>query len=191
MRFLFSAMLLLCTSCIHIGSDPQPMHYYLLDSITETKDRYSGKALDIDLELSFFPDYLDRPQVVTRSRKNAVRIADNERWAEPLRDNLMQVLRENLILLMPEASVTVSPWEISDPASVRVKLMINKFSGDIGGFTDVDVRWAIGKDSDGMTRGHFTDQQPVGNSYRDLVIGLNNGIGALSRELAEKLTEID
>ncbi|MEA3544585.1 MAG: PqiC family protein [Thermodesulfobacteriota bacterium] len=188
MGYLLSMLLLLCTSCIQIGSDPQPMHYYLLESMQETPKIYSSKTSGINIELDGFPDYIDKLQIVTRNSQNGIEFSDAERWAEPLQDNMIRTLRENLALILPERIISVGPWESSDSDAIKVKLVVNKFHGTLGGKTQVDIRWVINNRGKTHTQGHFTDQQPVGNDYHDLVVGLNNGINKLSQELAKKLS---
>ena len=187
MRYLLPTLLLLCSSCIQIGSDPQPMHFYLLESIQEAPNNYSGKTLDISIELINFPDYLDRLQVVTSDNSSGVEFSDSDRWAEPLQDNLIRIIRENLALLLPDADITVSPWENSSNEAIKVKLVVNKFLGELGEQTQVDIRWSISRNAKQKEQGHFTDQQPIGNDYQSLVSGLNAGADNLSLKLAEEL----
>ncbi len=189
MRHLLSVLLLLllCTSCIQIGSDPQPMHYYLLDSNQQATNIYSTKTLNINIELTDFPEYLDRLQIVTHNNNNSIKFSDSERWAEPLQDNLPRIIRENLALTLPNSSISVSPWEKSNDDAIKVKLMINKFLGKLDEKTQIDIRWTIDNGRGQIIQEHFTDQQPIGNSYQDMVFGLNTGISILSQKLAKKL----
>lgn len=189
MRYLLSVLLLLCTSCIQIGSDPQPMHYYLLESNNLGAGIYSSKALNINLELIGFPDYLDRLQIVTRNDNNGINLSDSERWAEPLQDNLPRILRENLALMLPNSRISVSPWENSNDNAIKVKLIINKFLGQFDDYTYIDIRWIIDNGKDQLIQEQFIDQQPISNSYQDLVAGLNNGINLLSQKLAQNLAD--
>ena len=191
MRHLFSVLLLLilCTSCIQIGSDPQQMHYYLLDSNPQTPTILSSKALNINIELTDFPEYLDRLQIVTRNNNNGINLSDSERWAEPLQDNLLRIIRESLALMLPNSSITVSPWENSNDEAIKVKLMINKFLGKLDEKTQIDIRWIIDNGRDQIIQEHFIDQQAIGNSYQDLVVGLNSGINIFSQGLAKKLAD--
>ncbi|MEA3362705.1 MAG: PqiC family protein [Thermodesulfobacteriota bacterium] len=189
MRYLISILLLLCTSCIQIGSDPQPMQYYLLESMPERPTFSSDNTLNINLELVNFPDYLDRLQIVTRNNNSGIEFSDTERWAEPLQDNLTRILRENLALLLPNSRITVSPWENSIEGARKVKLVINKFFGKLGDRTQIEIRWSINNDRGETIQGHFIDRHPIGNSYQDLVVGLNNGINHLSQNLAKELVK--
>ncbi len=189
MRYLVSIVLLLCTSCIQIGSDPQPIRYYLLESMPEAPNIYSNKTFIINLKLVDFPDYLDRLQIVTRDKNNGIEFSDLERWAEPLQDNLTRVLRENLALVLPEANISINPWENSSNNAIKVKLVVNKILGKLDDHSQVDVRWTIENARGQTIQGHFIDRQPIGNSYQDLVVGLNNGINHLSVELAKELVK--
>ncbi|MDA3902080.1 MAG: PqiC family protein [Desulfuromusa sp.] len=187
MRKLFLVLLLLCTSCIQIGSDLQPRHYFLLESVTETPKSYPDNAFTIDLELIGLPGYLDQPKIVTRNNNNEIDFSASKRWAEPVQESLMRIVRENLTLLLPGSHISVSPWESSRTNAIKVKLLVNNFSGKLDGHTQVDIRWTINNPSGQAMQGHFTDRQPVGSSYQDLVVGLNNGINNLSLVLAKKL----
>ncbi len=187
MRYLLSILLLLCTSCIQIGSDPQPVQYYLLESMTDAPEFSSGETSNIDLELVNFPDYLDRLQIVTRNNNNGIDFSDSARWAEPLQDNMTRILRENIALMLPNANISVSPWENSGNDAVKVKLVVNKFSGKLGDHSQVDIRWTIDNGGESTIQGHFIDQQPIGDNYHEMIVGLNSGINNLSLELAKKL----
>lgn len=187
MRSLVLILFLLCTSCIQIGDAPPPMNYYLLESLTEPSTIPLTNGSNIHMELKSFPEYLDRLQIVTYNGNNGIHFKDNERWAEPVQDNLMRVVRENLSKLMPSSDISVGPWESSRTNATKIELVFNHFSGQLGKHTKIDIRWAIVKGSGELKQGYFTDQQPIGDKYQDLIIGLNNGINHFSLELAKNL----
>lgn len=189
MRYLISILLLLCTSCIQIGSDPKPQQHYLLES-TPSAASYSGKALNIEIELVNFPDYLDRLQIVTSNDEQRIIFFNSKRWAEPLQDNLTRIIRENFNLMLPGASITVTPWDSSENDAIKVKLLINKFHGEFNNQTKIDIRWVIDGGDSQTIKGHFIDRQPIGSSYQGLVFRLNNGINRLSKELAKELADL-
>lgn len=187
MRSLVLILLLLCTSCIQIGDTPPPINYYLLESLTELPIKSSENSSNIHMQLKGFPEYLDRFQIVTYNGNNGITFKDNERWAEPVQDNLMRVVREDLAKLLPGSVISIGPWESSSNKAVKVELLFNHFSGQLGKHTKIDIRWAIVKGSGESKQGSFNDQQPIGDKYQDLIIGLNNGINHFSMELATNL----
>ena len=187
MRYFLILLLLLCSSCIQVLGDPQPINYYLLDGMPQETDIGSDKALTMTLQLDSFPVYLDRLLIVTKNDDSTINVSDHDRWAEPLQGNILQTVRENLRIILPAANIAISPWENSTTDAIKTKILVNKFSGKLGDHTEIDIRWTI--DGGGEIRqGHFTDQQPIGDSYQELVAGLNSGINNFSLELAKNLS---
>ncbi len=187
MRYLIILLLFVCSACIQIGNDPQPQQYYLLESFTEIPHMTYNNSLNIDLELIDFPDHLDRLQIVTLNDKNQIDYSDNDRWAEPLQGNITRTIRENISLMLPNADITVGPWESGHSEGTKIKVMINKFYGQLNGITQVDIRWIIENGRDQAIKGHFVDQQSIGDNYRDLVIALNEGINRFSQKVVNNL----
>jgi uncharacterized lipoprotein YmbA len=69
------------------------------------------------------PALVDRPQIVLRAGANRVTIAEQSRWAEPLKDSIERVVAGNLALLLRRApllpptiaccstsSASIRPW---------------------------------------------------------------------------------
>ena len=189
-QFAIVILLLLCTSCIQIGGEPAKVNYYLLQSFQEEQHPYSSDALTIDLKLIGFPQYLDRNQIVTHGQDSRIRVATSDNWAEPLQDNLLRVLRKDMSLLLPQAHITLSPWEESPHNALKIDLLINDFSGRLDKETIVDINWTIRKNEQIFDQGRFYADQPIGDSYSDLASGLSQSIGKLSHVLAKKLITI-
>ncbi len=191
MRYLlYPILLFLCVSCIQLGGEAQPTAYYLLQEATNISSPYSDKALNINIKLATFPSYLDRPQIVTQSRKNKIEFSSFIRWGEPLKENLTQTLRENLLLFFPNADISIGPWEHSDKDATQIILSVNDFSGELGQYSDVDIRWVIDADNGLIKRGHFTEQRPLGETHHDLVVELSNSLNRLGQELVNQLTNM-
>ena len=55
------------------------------------------------------PPYLDRPQIVTRTSRAKLVLADFDQWAGPLADTIARVLSEDLSLLVPMERVVLHP----------------------------------------------------------------------------------
>jgi len=187
MRYFLILLLLFCSSCIQLLDDPQPIRYYLLESLPQEADICSHKTLAINLQLTNFPIYIDRHQIITRGSNNTIKFSNLDRWAEPLQENILQTVRENLRIMLPEAEIAIGPWENSTKDAIKTKIMINRFSGKLGDHTDVDIRWTIERENEEIRQGHLIDRQPVGDTYQELVAGLNVGINNLSLQLAKDL----
>ena len=180
-------LLLVCSACIQIGSDPQPTHYYLLESIANDTESISSKTLAINIELTKFPEYLDKQQIATSNEINVIKFSEYHRWADPLQENLIFTIRENITLQLPNANIAVSPWDSAGNDAIKLKLLVNKFSGKLGDQAVIDIRWSIMDGDKDTVHGHFTYEDTIKPSYRDLIVKLNQGVNKLSEELANNL----
>ncbi len=188
-RYLPLLFLLCCTSCIQLGGEPQTIRYYLLEPLASVESPLTTQQIQLDLGPIEFPTYLDRPQLVTRDNNNAIVIADHDRWAEPLPENLPRSLRENFYNLIGDVRINAVPWDNGADSSFAIRMIINSFDGILGQQTDVDIRWSLHSaiDDKEILRQHFIAQLPIGNSYQELVIGLNQALANLSTEIATAL----
>ncbi|GAB6190600.1 PqiC family protein [Desulfocastanea catecholica] len=55
------------------------------------------------------PDYLNRPEIMTRKGRNTVELAEFNRWAGSFKESITAVLAENLGLLLGSDLVYVPP----------------------------------------------------------------------------------
>lgn len=187
MRYLVWMLLLLGTACIRLGDVPAPQHYYLLESLAPPVAIYPDTTASIVIEVADLAPYLDRPQVAVRKADRQISYPTDRRWAEPLRDHLPRILRENLSLQLPEARIFVAPWDNPDQAQRRVQLFVNDFTGIPESHSEVNIRWRILAGEQLLKRGHFTAQETAGGGYADLIQALNRAFDNLSRQLAAQL----
>jgi uncharacterized protein len=114
-RWLCIRVLVLCgvallglSGCL--GSTP-PTHFYLLPPLTsgDTASPASAGQREVTLAVGpvTVPPYLDRPQIVTRTSRAKLTLADFEQWAGPLADTTARVLSEDLALLIPTERVVL------------------------------------------------------------------------------------
>jgi uncharacterized lipoprotein YmbA len=89
------------------------------------------------------PDYLDRPQIVTRQSAYELELAANDRWAAPLYDMLPRVLVEDLALRLPSDRIVSFP-EIGDASfDYRVAVQVSRFDVDAAGEAALATRWQL------------------------------------------------
>src|SRR4030095_6149431 len=81
--------LLVLSGCF--GSTP-PTHFYLVPSLTggDTAPPVSADQRDLTLGVGpvTVPPYLDRSQIVTRTSRAKLTLADFDQWAGPLADTM-------------------------------------------------------------------------------------------------------
>lgn len=189
---LFSLLfLLICSACIQLGSEPHPTRYYLLEPVADISTNASEQPLQLELSPIEFPSYLDRPQIVSRTADNGILVAEYDRWAEPLSDNLTRTLQENLRNQRPSLRISSAPWNNHNGPEYLLRITVNRFDGILGQQTDADIRWTLidYKNGQELARRHFQRQVKIESDYQGLIDGLSRTLAELSREVTTILAE--
>jgi hypothetical protein len=137
------------------------------------------------------PDYLDRPQIITRQEGNEVRLHETERWAGSLQEDISRVLVENLSGLLAGKRIAVVRWtsamQTMAPFRNRLAVEILRFEGPAGGTVVLKARYALLR-PDGnhvIATGESIVQEPAGGAdYGSLVAAMSRALAAFSREIA-------
>jgi len=137
------------------------------------------------------PDYLDRPQIMTRSEGNEVHLHETERWAGSLEGDVSRVLLENLSELLAGNRITVVRWSpATQPQAAfrnRVGVEILRFEGPLGGTVMLKARYTL-YGADGrkvVSVGESTVREQAGGpDYESLVAAMSRTLATLSREIA-------
>jgi uncharacterized lipoprotein YmbA len=137
------------------------------------------------------PDYLDRPQIMTRSEGNEIHLHETERWAGSLQEDVSRVLIENLSNLLAGKRVAVVRWSSSmqsmAPFRNRLAVEILRFEGPVGGTVILKARYALfGPDGKKViSGGEAIVREPAGGSdYEALTAAMSRALAVLSREIA-------
>lgn len=187
---LSTVFLLILGSC----ATTQHSKFYTLQALSDTLDakpeNLSEERISIGVGPVSFPDYLDRPQIVTRVGPNELSIAEYHRWAGPLEDNFKRILAENLSILLDTDRVAIFPWQESTQVTFQVKVDVLQLDGSLGGQAVLIVRWTIygkdGKEALIMQKSNL-NAHAEGSSYQQLVLAENQAVNDLSREIASAL----
>jgi uncharacterized lipoprotein YmbA len=136
------------------------------------------------------PDYLDRPQIVTRVSENEIKIDEFSRWAEPLKESFTRALVQNLSSLLGTAKVIRTTESPGIPMALQVGVEVVQFDGTLGGDVVLVVKWGLfgegGKKLLIAKRSSF--KEPTGAAtYEAFVAAESRAVAALSRELAEAI----
>ena len=184
---LISACSLLTTGC----SSP-PTRFYVLSTLPDSAPVSMGTSPEpaVGVGPVELPDYLDRPQIVTRSGQNELNLAEFDNWAEPLKDNATQVLAENLAVLLPSKKIATYPWKRSTPVDVQVAVKITRFDHAEGGDTVLSARWSVLSGDGGkelFARESRYRERPSGDSYPATVAAMNRALAQFSRDVADAI----
>lgn len=179
---LLNAWLLLAAGC----SSP-PTRFFVLAPSPGAQPLGVGQDVAVGVGPVEFPEYLDRPQIVTRTGEHELNLADFDRWAEPLKDNATQVLAENLAVLLPSHKIATYPWKRSTPIDYQLAAKVTRFDQTEGGEAVLNVRWRL-LNSDGGTelfaRESLYAERPSGTTVDATVAAMNRCLARFSREIA-------
>jgi hypothetical protein len=140
-----------------------------------------------------FPQYTNRPQIVTGNTNSELGRAAFAQWAEPLDGNFARVLAENLSLLLATDQVVVFPWLGPMPITYQVIVEVTQFLGELGGQVSLEARWSVvAKNGTAVLvtkRASFTESVG-GQNYQALTAALSRTVAALSRDIATTIATL-
>ncbi len=181
--------LLVQTGC---GTSKQSQ-YYLLSALGPTESAKQDRDVSMGIGPIEFPEYLDRPQIVTRGSRNRLYLGEFDRWAEPLEQNFTGVLAENLAVLLATDEVVEYPWKRSARIDYQVIVWVNRFDATMGGDAVLQVRWSV-RDADGHTivppRASRIAQPAASANYEAIVQAGSRAVEELSREIAAAILKL-
>ena len=179
-----------------IGGETRPSNFYYLSATEADQSANIARTGGVSLRLGpfTFPEYLSRPNIITRSTDNLMVVDEFDRWAGSLEDDFHRVLGTNLGSLLKTGSISVYPADSRLHAKYEIQGEINAFDGALGEKVILDVRWyVLDPDSD---KAYVSKQsvivEPVnGEGYSALVLAQSQALGKLSREIADELKHLD
>ena len=171
--------------------------FYTLSPLTQNESQIRPKPSDkgpvVGIKPIKLPDYLERPQIVTRTGQNEIEIAEFDRWAGSLKEDLSRVLAENLSMLLSTDLVLIFPWQRTIPIEYTVDLEIIRFDGKLSQNVSLSARWVIYRDSD--THPNIVNKSTIikpteGVDYKALVAAKSYALGDLSKEIANVIYDL-
>lgn len=136
------------------------------------------------------PEYLDRPQMVLPVTRNELEILEHHRWAEPLDENIMQVLAENLEQLL--TSNKIFPFNEFTAANFtnQLKVGITRFGIEENKTAVLKGSWALYDRSNNILLQHkFNfDQSISSREYNEIIPVYNKLLAQLSQEISRSIS---
>jgi uncharacterized lipoprotein YmbA len=180
---------------------PQPDHtkYFVLTAMTDAGTPGTASAaangtsdLVIGIGPIEFPDYLRRPEVVTRTSPTTVEISDVDRWAEPLDTAFARVLSEDLSRLLGTQRMVTYPWYQSNRVDYQVECNVIHFETGSNGGSQLHAQWSI-RDGAGKLliakESDITDTEASGDKSPSA--SLSHDLGNLSQQIASQIREFN
>ena len=187
-------------ACVRVGPQPvQPWRLFSLTPLPEpeaepaTSTRSPGPVQGaIGVGPVHLPGYLDQDQLVTRISQNRLALSDDNRWAEPLEDNMGHVLAQNLSMLLQNDQVSFNRWSGRQRPVYQLEIDVLSFETDTAGTAHLAARWLLRDVASRQTiaekETRLTDSA-AGGSTEQSVASLSQALGDLSVEIAKVICE--
>jgi uncharacterized lipoprotein YmbA len=177
------ALVMVALGC---GTSAPSRFYALSPLVADAEAPFSDVALTVGPWI--LPEYLDRPQIVTRSAGAELELAEFHRWAEPLGDSFSRVLAMNLSALLDSSQVHEFSLESQQIGDLFVGGRVYRFDVDESGLAVLDVQWTV-EDGDrqlihGPMRSRYEEQSAKKRSHDACVQALSRALGHFSRDIA-------
>lgn len=185
-RFLLAGLLLLLSGC---GSAPKEQFYTLSSDGKGELGTLPSQDYAVTVGPVFIPDVVDRPQFVLRMRGSEVRIAEQVRWAEPLKEGISQAVATNIAESLNNARVSPRSQPGTGDADYRVIVDVQRFESVLGEAAVLEAMWTVrrAKDGEQHTGRARIHEAVAGAGYGELVNAHTRAIAGLSRTIAEAI----
>jgi len=188
--FTLTLFMLILTGC----ASAYPSRFYQLNagqiSAPVASDVSPCHGLVVAIGPVRIPDYLDRPQIVTRSGKNELKLSEFDRWAGSLESDFGRVLVEDISSYLPPDCVSVVYWtpysESQVPASYRVEVNVDRFEGTLGDSVLLKAHWEVYAHDGSLLikKESSISEQMNSGSYDALVAAMSGALERLSRDIS-------
>jgi uncharacterized lipoprotein YmbA len=187
-RVLLILLVLALAAC---ASSPEE-RFYTLGATASSPARVGNAAAGYSVAVGpvTVPALVDRPQMVLRTGANRVLLAEQSRWAEPLKDSIPRVIAGNLAQLLDDGQVSAYPQGLSSDAGYQVEIDVQRFESAQGDAATIEVLWAVRAAGETRKTGRSVVREPAGGASLDaLVAAHGRALLAVSRDIAAAIRE--
>jgi uncharacterized lipoprotein YmbA len=191
--FSFTFLVILQAGCISVSSSPSPQlympHSMPKDQALQKFDFPQGVFIGVGPVR--VPEYIDRPQMITRTKSGRLDIAQFDRWAEPIDSAMLRMLDENLVVMLSGVNTVKFPWSVNSPIRYQLGLDVIQMDSDLEKDLTLIVRWNI---YDMVARQMVFSKRSqivtpiIPHDYFGLSEALSAAVAKLSGEIAEQLS---
>lgn len=193
-----SAFLAVFSGCF--GPSPTSRFYTLTP--VETRKPSVNTGLDVAVLVGpvTIPDYLDRRQIMTRSGRNELHLAEFDRWGGSLDGEITRVLIAGLGERLAPIRIAVLPWRSSSLTDARriyrIPINVIRFDGTPGETVILDAAWVVAvkeaKQEETLLATESTISEEVrGKDYGALVAAMGRAVDRLGKEIADSLSQLN
>ena len=186
LSYLLILIVLLCSACSSGNT-----RFYLLNPMQGDELAEASKKIRVvEISRLHLPQYLERPQIVTRSSNNRLVLAEFAQWGGNLRKNMMRTLAENMSHQLATQMVTFAPNHAVEP-DIRIELEIIQFERLASGKVSLVARWRLFDKHNKLFEIHTSrlssDLIAEHANYDAIVAAMSSLLGELSKHITKAI----
>jgi uncharacterized lipoprotein YmbA len=189
-KILISGMMIITLLLAGCGTSPPAKFYTLMPVVAQRppeKVVETDKYTPIGIGPVEIPEYLDRPEIVTRAEQNQLILSEFNLWGGVLKADINRVLLENISALLAGDGIPIITWKTANSEVHKVPVLISRFDGSLNDGIALKATWAV-LEKEGKVFEFFRESNitiPVkGSSYSSVVTAMSEALGELSKEIA-------
>ena len=190
---LITVMGLLFSGC---GTSPAAKFYTLTPVVQQKMEATvvgTGNALPIAIGPVEIPEYLDRPEIVTRAEQNQLILSEFNLWGGSLKADVNRVLIENVSHFLASDGIPVVTWKIGIAETQRVLIQVVRFDGAPNNDMVLKARWSVvGRDGKTfeLVRESTISVPVKGGNYTAIVAAMSDALGELAKDIASGIKPV-
>lgn len=186
---LLSAMALLaCAGC----ASPREHYYSLVPDAAPVAARQAAPQRVIAVADVTVPEAVNRPQLVVGTGAHERMLLEQERWIEPLGEDLRRAIAQHLAARLPDERVMIGGERGAAAAALQVYVQVRRFDLSSSGGVRLEAHWLVaGPDGKPLAEDDFTAAGGVAvGGYPALVRAQADAVGSLAARIAAALPPV-
>jgi uncharacterized lipoprotein YmbA len=169
-----------------------PVRFYVVTPLAVPAPAARAPGPGVVVATVRLPEYLERPQLVTRSGDNRLQIEEFDQWGGNLARDLTRVMAENLSLLLGSDAVVAAPHTQRSRPDYRVEIEVLRFERAGDARVHLAAKWRLLRGADGTPLASPTTvlaSEPLAEASAELTVAAMSGVyGELSRAIAQAVS---
>jgi uncharacterized protein len=149
-----SAFLAMAVAALVLAScaGSPPARFYTLTALqppqAPAKETQVKPSTVVAVDPVGIPDYLDRPQITTRTGDNELTFTEFDRWAGPLAEEIHRTMIENLSAHLSPKGIHVISWKTPIPGRMMLGISVTRFEATSQGTVNFRALWGLARDGE-------------------------------------------
>lgn len=167
-------------------ASPHEHYYSLMPDVVNAARTQPESAVAVAVASVTVPEAVNRPQLVIGSGERARVLLEQERWIEPVAEDLQRAIAQHLASRLVDMHVLIGGERGADVAAFKVFVQVRRLEMSPDSGARLDAHWLIlGRSSEPVREGEFFTSVPATvKGYAALVRAQSAAVGSLAAQIA-------